>query len=556
MRIAQSIVAALLGGLLVGTALPAPGEPSVEEWTRKVREASPDERKQAVTALTAIAAGEPSDPKTREATFALAELALDGTGPDRVDASADALAAAVAFYPEDPRIADLSHRLARLQLDRGDTYGAHLSFRQWLERSPQAAEAASIARAAANAAAAGDMAAAFDWSGRVDAQALSPEEAVWLHKARLESGLAVKRHDAALEAARELIDHHAEALRLDARTLLACARTFEAVGLLTDAARHYETFVNLHPRAEEHPQALLALGQILARTGRPAAAVRTWHWLAGTHPASGEATDARLALLEVDGSPPDPADADAYLDALAEASDLSAARRVCNRLGERFIGAGLPFELVAALSAVARHDDGGIAPFAAKVCLNDALVAALELLASREDFVGVALVAGQVEPLGLTVPTSARTLIDDARRRLGLCETPAGPLEEAIALARRQVRKGEWGAIVEQLGTARLIATDAHPVSAGQAGVLLAEALWRTDRPQEALASLDAASRIAAGPATDRRLRVLRADILFDTGRREEACAEYRAAAELAGTRWVRAQLERCAVPQAVEVSS
>jgi tetratricopeptide (TPR) repeat protein len=551
MVLAELLVLAAAAGAVASESAP---RASVEQSVARLH--SSEEREAALAALEAIAAGPRDEPQSREASFALAEYWAAAAEPPPRRATLHALGAATGLYPDDPRAPRLLRALAALQVETGDPYGAHASFRRLIESGELTeADSALLAAAAANAARAHDMAAAFAWSDRVDPAELDAEHAVGYWLARLEAGQELGRYEVALAAARRLDETAPETLRVDAQAALAAARTFEGIGLLEDAIARYLTFVNLHPDAAERADALLTLGRLAARVGQPERAAPIWTWLIEEHPTAAEAEVARLELLELDGAPADRSKLPGYLEALRQCSSLARSRPVCGRLVERFIGAGLPLELVQGLAGLAAEPGQALGPLAAQRCLQEALDPALALLAARQEPVSIVLTALQAESAGVELSKPQRRIIDDARAGLGL-EPHGGALLRAVHDAREARQRGDWAAIAQRLADPLRIERDASPHWLAAAYLLLAESLWRDGQTPQALQRVDEGLLAAVGSPDGRALHVLRADILFAAGRREEACADYRKAAASERTRWVEQQLVRCAEPAPAPAAS
>lgn len=571
MRVTTSIFATLLllGGAATGLAAQAtapaasasqsttptppttqPGEvaitklPQVERWTAAL--GSPTEHATAWSALRAMAAGPQDSEETREALFALSHhVTASGTAPDRI--GLDLLSTAVTLYPDDPRTPGVLRALSRIHLEAGDTFGAHVAFGYLARHWQPATESGLIARAAANAATVRDMGAALTWAQQVKPATLTDSDRpTWL-LARLKAGQAMGRLDLALESARELALAWPDRLNIDAQALLASTRTHESLGLLDHAVNDAELFVNIHPRAPERPELMLLLGRLYTRSGKTSRAASALNWLIEAHPGSMSAVLARLDLLELDAAPADAGQAADYLDVLRNTADTLQGRAVCVRFADRFIAAGWPLELVAALARLAEEQNESVGPLAARQCLNDRAEQAIRLLASRHDAVGVAAVAEQLATLALRVPPASATDVAAARRTLGLRAEAPATLHEALGQARRAARSGDWVQLIETLESPARFVRDADVELRAEARRLLAEGLWRLERNAEALARLDEALALGVTGRSLRSLRVLRADIQFASGQREQACADYDAAAALGSSRWVNQQLTRCA---------
>lgn len=546
-RCASGVLLALVGlglGRAPAQSATPQAAPTAEEWSRRLASAAAEspEAAAARTALRALASFAPGDPETREAVFALA-LHATSRPPDQVSREEiDAMSAAVMLYGDDRRTIGVLRALANAQLARDDVFGAHIAFTALMSETQVDEESPALrAAAAANAARVRDMASALAWAQTLDPAQLDPAALKQFHYACLVAGQAIGHYELALGSLREA---NAEELRTDPAALLASARTHEALGLLENAVTDFALFGNLHPKAPEHAEVLRNLARLEARIGRRKHAERTLQWLIELHPSSTEAVQARLDLLELDGEDAAIGGIAGYLTALREATDSTGARAVCDRMTRRLLAAGFALEAIATLAAEARRDDPGLAPLAAKQCLIDHLDSAVSLLDARKDRVGVAAAAAVAESLALSIPPASAGQVRNARLALGLPAAGGGPQALALAEAHAALRRGEFDT-ARLRSASLLLRRDLDPVVAVELRAVLAESLWRTEQPAEALATLD--EGIAATPgAAARPLLVLRADLFFGTDR-ERACQDYRSAAEIKPSPWVTRQVERCA---------
>lgn len=522
---------------------------TVAGWVERLRTAdSAKDRQTALTALRSLAAGPTENPRTREAAFALADAGIEeGTGRDL-----DAVVKATTLYPGDPRTPALLRNLATAQLEAGDRFGAHLVFRKLMAQDARPTELLPVA--AANAARVEDMDAAFEWSRAVGPDARrTPEQASLADRALLISSAALGRHEQALEAYRRLAKSDPEGLRTDAQSLAAAARTLDDVGLAEEALRAYVAFVNVHTKAPERPDALLSLGRLMVRTERTKGARQYLDWLIRDHPDTRAAHEARLDLLALDGEPGAPSKIAGYLAAIRQATDAASAVRACRRFSEAFVGAGRPIELVDAVASLVRDDrgeDDALTAMVARECLGNVLDPVLELLASRDDLVGVAAAAAEAESVGVAVPAARSELVDRARRVLGLPARET-PVTRAIAAARAGGPDGDWEAAVNRLRNALAGKTGSSPEAIAEAKRWIGEGLWRLDRNDEARDVLEQALSLPMAAAERRSIEVLLADVTFAAGDLESACTRYREANRLWRTKWVDRQLERCDGPAA-----
>ncbi len=539
------ILPVAVGLILCGTAVGQ--EATVESWTEALASASTSsvDRQAALVALGAIAAGPIDDPETREASFALADHWLEqGTaaiGPEGIRA----LDAATTFFADDPRTGPTLRGLALAQLSNGDAYGAHSSFRRFIETGGAEGDPLLLAQAADNAADVGDATLAFEWSQQIDPEELPRSDRVRLHLARLKAATALNRSEEALESARILSKDHHDALAVDALALFAAAKTYESVGLLDEAMSHLDTFVNVHPLDPERPDAMLRLGRMASRTGQVDRAQRTLSWLVERHPASSPAHHATLDLLEIDGEPAHPQKIDGYVDAMRRAGSHHDALAICERFADRFIAAGLPIEIAESLVVVAREDEG-LSQLAAEVCLGRALEPIFALLASRDDHMSIVTTAAGAESVGAKIPNSQVATVKASRRLLGLPVTTPGMLEETIDAARTRLGRGQTGGLLEELDTALLLTPTPEPESRAEVKRLGAEVLWRERRASEAVTRIKKALKTGFEEKATRRLRVLLADILYTEGELTDACIEYRRALETQTSPWVESQVTRC----------
>jgi TolA-binding protein len=506
-----------------------------------------DERAAAVARLRTLAAGEPAATGTREAIFTLAEV-LDDGGTDPPRNAMDAMVTAAALYPEDPRTPSMLWRLGPSQVRAGDTYSAHVTFTRLLQPGTGEVEPSIAVLAASNAIGVGDTAAAFSWLERVDPGGLEPTQQVEFHLARLKAAQALDRNGQALSAASELETLDPERMRQDAAALLAAARAEEAGGRLESAASRYETFVNVHASSPHRPAAMLALGRSLAKLGRKPAARRSLEWLIAEHPDAPEASLARLDLIEVD--PPESIDQriDAYAGAAGMTQDAPTALEACRRMTETLLDSGHVLEAASTLGRLSRESPH-LRALAARQVFKEALPHLLSRLAGDRDEVAIAAIAVEAEATGLTIPGEHAGLVERARASLGLTSSELPSLvEDELDRLRATVLSGDWAAVLAKLEPLARPAPEAVR-SNPRVALLWAEALWRNEREEEAVAVLRAALDGNGAIRHRRRLEVLRSDILFASGDRETACAGYRKANAIASTSWVDEQLDRCVSP-------
>ncbi len=533
---------------------PSPGAPSdsVPALLKTIDSpsASESERAKAVAALRSVAAQDQQDPRTKEATFALADYLSRKQGDSNAE-SVQAMAAATLLYPDDARTPGILRRLVRAQLAVGDRQAAHLSFGTLMQSAATQPDPDLIALATVNAVAVGDMNAAFAWSARVDPARIAGASRTQLLLARVKSAHSIGRHDAAVAAAAALEQGARADLRLDPDALLAAARSEEALGKLGDAASHLLVFANIHPRHPERPEALLELGRVQARLGKAPLARRTYEWVESDHAGDPSASEARVEKLDLEAGKRDAAQVAAFVEAIQAAAargDGAGAKSACDRLVSRFLGSGMPLEAVTVLARLAREKEG-IAPLASRESLSEGLGPAIDLLASRGDDVSLLAAVAEAESVEVTVPADRTEVVDAARARFGLARVAPSDLDHAVEAALADARAGRFEDVRARMQDALAFATAKSPErSRVAASELLAEALWREGKAPDAIRTIDEALLASPSPEQGRPLRVLKADILFAGGQEEEACALYTAAFDGGRSTWVASQLERCGV--------
>jgi hypothetical protein len=191
-----------------------------------------------------------------------------------------------------------------------------------------------------------------------------------------------------------------------------------------------------------------------------------------------------------------------------------------------------------------------LSPLMAKEAVLRGLDPLLALLVAREDPVSLAAASLEIEALAIPVPPQHRDAIAAARGTVGLPPLVSGNLEGAIERARVALEGGNWKEAADLLELALTSARSPYPPTAAEATLLLAEALWRGGRDEDALQRVERGLESFSEAEVVRALRVLDADIRFSSGDREGGCAAYRVAAAQSTTRWVELQLERCAALQ------
>jgi hypothetical protein len=204
---------------------------------------------------------------------------------------------------------------------------------------------------------------------------------------------------------------------------------------------------------------------------------------------------------------------------------------------EHLLAEGHPLEAVSTLGWMARSEDG-FGGLAAKSLLAAGLEPAMNMLASREDPVGLAAAAAEAEGAGIEPPAGLKQAVDAARHSLGL-RSAVPALDRARALARED-RWSDSAALLQ----GALAGLDEDPSARSAMTVLLAEALWREGRGPEALTRLE--QSLAREEAASREMLVLRADIRFEAGETELACADYQTAREMGPSLWVDHQVASC----------
>jgi|GEM_PF-4378050 len=508
-----------------------------------------EEREAALVDLQGTASGDLKLEETREANFFLCRYYLDTLGKEN-RLTRQYLVSATSLYPDDPRTPGLLLELATSELERHDPFGAHNAFLrlmkdEFIENHPDLA-----VLAAENAARAGDMPTAFLWSQSPDPEKLSEDDRIRRWVAVLRSGYAIGRQDVALQAAEELLGSHPETVRTDPGALFDAARLMEAVGRDQEAAKLYQSFANIHISSEHRPDAMLSLAGAFSRLGETENARRTYHWLEENYPETPQAQEARMALLSLDGRPIAPERLSEYIATARQARDAGGAREACDTLFDRFFGQGFPIEAISALGYLARNDDGSLAFLAAQESMARGIGAAVELLDSRGDIPGIVLVAEQATSVGVRIPKAQRKTVNAARRSMGLAPYQWSNLQYALDRAKGAARRQEWSRVVELLGDELRYDRNPDPVTRRSATLLLAEALWRQGRDEEAEALIDEiAQKTETGEKNGTESRpalVLQADMLFASGDTEGACPLYAKAQRIRKTPWVDRQVQRC----------
>lgn len=480
-------------------------DPEIAAWALAAASgATEQERAEGLEQLRRASGGPPNAERTRAAIFSL-QAGLAAAGPAGERERVKVMQAAVALYPDDPRTVELLRFLAISMLDDDDRYGAHYNFSRLLADSTAGEDAALLVRAAANAVTVGDGASAFRWTEQVDVAGLSLDARVLFWSTRLTVAASLSRHAEALEALARLDEQSPETVRRDAAVLLAAARAEVAVGRLASASDRYEAFLNIHPRHPERPAALLEHARLQAQLNRLPAALRSLDWLVEEHPNAPESDMARVERVEVDGPPTPIERAEAYRKAAEESGTAAAAMESCRRLIRTMIAEGLALEAVSILGWMAQQPSG-FAALAARTVLIEGAEPAFALIQSRDDVVGLAAAAAQIEAAGLRVPAGSAASVREARKKIGL-PTPDGA-EEAVHIAEQFWREGRSDDALERIGQA---------LTSG-----------------------------SVTPIERRSLLVLRADIRFAAGESEKACADYREAGALDSSMWVDRQLIPC----------
>lgn len=536
---ATLVLVAQTAGLPGKSAPESPREIGTLVSTLESGDASDAEREQARARLREIAAGPPSDRRTRAAVFALVS-SLPAEDPIGERVSIEILLAAASLYPDDPRTGDVLRRLGLAQIASGDRYGAHYSLTRLFGHPKLDIDAEMRVAAATNAAAVGDMVSALEWSKPLDPETLTEELRTELWRIRLSAAESVGRHSEALVASERLDELAPDRLRSDPVALLAAARTDAAVGRLESAEVRYAAFLNIHTRSTDRADVMLEHAKLLGVLQRPLAARQSFDWVLKDYPDSPQADMARIERIDLDPTRAALNRADAYRRAADNARTAAASDEACKRVMEILIADGRPLEAISILAWMI-HNSPGLAGLAARKNLMHGLEPAMNLLVAREDTVGLAAASAIASSVNLPLPVDLRPTVANARRDLGITVRP-GALEQA----RRHELSGDWDQIRPTLQTLPPTAA-LRPGLAAEVARLSAESLWRDGLSDQALEDLDRAiGSDGLSPAMSRRMRVLRADILLSTGRKQKACADYLAAAEVRPSVWVASRLEQC----------
>lgn len=535
----------IIGVLIVGVAGLSSAanwtDPEIRSWVTELESAdlTEDRRTAILDELLATADGKLVEERTAEAIFALAEFQSSGR-PLGNQSETNILSRMITLYPDDPRIVHVLQRLARIQLDANAQYPAHFTLTRLLAH-PQGGSTPELQiRAAANAVAVGDMQSALDWTAALERWELSGDLALSGWRTRLAAAQSLGRHTDAVAALDRLEEGDEDTLANDALAMLAAARTEVAAGRLEAADTRYRDFVNVHTRAPQRSAAMLEHAGLLAKLQRMQAARRTLQWLMDAYEGTEQADTA--AVLDVEWRPDlSPAQrAAAYREVAIRARGEAAAVAACGNLLELLIAEGQPLEAVSTLAWMTSNTRGFPA-IAARRSLMTGAEAAIRLLASREDVVGVAAAATAIRAVGVPVPASLEPTVESARRALGM--GIADPrVERAEALAR-EARWDEVNRVLAHVDRKRLGDSDCTSTTA-----LAAEALWRLGQDDAAEAMIESTLETRElPPSLGRRLVVLRGDIAFARGDRSTACRDYRSAAALRESPYVVDQLTHCA---------
>jgi len=534
------IIGVLLAGIAGVSSAATWADPEIRGWVTELElpDLAEDRRAAILNELAAAAGGELIEERTAEAIFALAEFQSSGRPPGS-KSETNILSRMITLYPDDPRLVHVLRRLARSQLDANERYPAHFTMTRLLAH-PQGGSTPELQiRGAANAVAVGDMQSALDWTAALERWELSGDLELSGWRARLAAAQSLGRHTDAVAALDRLEESGVDHLSSDAVAMLAAARTEVAAGRREAADTRYRDFVNIHTRAPQRPVAMLEHAELLAQLQRPQAARRVLQWLMDAHEGTEEADTA--AVLDVEWHPDlSPAQrAVAYREVAIRARGEAAAVSACENLLELLIAEGQPLEAVSTLAWMTSNTRGFPA-IAARRSLMTGAEAAIRLLASREDVVGVAAAATAIRAVGLPVPAGLKTTVASARRALGM-EVADPRVERAGALAG-EARWDEVNRVLAHVDRERLDDPDHTSTT-----VLAAEALWHLGQDDAARAMIESTlEKRELSPSSGRRLVVLRGDIAFARGERSTACRDYRDAAALRASPYVADQLAHC----------
>ena len=515
-------------------------DPEIRAWVAELE--SPDlvhdRRELILQGLESAAVGRPIDPRPAEALFALARFQPEDR-PLGPQIGANILSRMATLYADDPRIAYVLQRLAKNQLAADNRLGAHFTLTR-LAALPDGASTPELQiRAAANAVVVGDMQSAIDWSASLDRWDVSADLKNLGWRTRLTAAQALGRHAEAIAALDRLEEAKEKLPAGNPAALLAAARTEAVAGRLNAAEIRYRDFINVHTRSPHRAAAMLEHAELLARLQRTTPALRVLEWLTDEYDGTQEADIARIRGIEwrTDLSPE--GRAVAYREIATRASTEQAAVRACNNLLELLIAEGQPLEAISVLAWMTKNTHGFPA-LAARRGLMRGSEAAIRLLASRDDVVGLAAAAAAIQEVGLAVPAGQAAVVDSALHSIGMIAVDPR-LKHVQALAD----EGRWDEVN------RLLAhVDRRPVEDAthtRMTALAAEALWRLGRSDAALSTIgQTLDSRDLPPLMARRLAVLRGDIEFAEGDTSTACRDYRRAAAIRQSAYVADQLLHC----------
>ncbi len=532
-----TLIGILMIGITAVTGASTWNDAEIRDWVAELDSTGLEEHRRTAIfdELEAFAAGKLIEERTAEAIFALAKY-LPESRPFGVDRKTNILGRMITLYPEDPRLVHVLRRLALNQLAAGETYPAHFTLTRLLAQPHADITPELLIRAAGNALAVGDMSSALDWTASLERWEPGAELESRGWAVRLAAAQTLGHHNVALAALDKLTE---ERLSDDPVIMLAAARTEHAAGRLDVAEPRYRDFINIHTRSPQRAAAMLEHARLLAELLRPVAARRVLRWLIDTYESTAEADLARVldVVWQPDLSPE--RRAAAFRDVAMQARGEGAAVEACNHLLELLIAEGRPLEAVSTLVWMTSNARGFTA-IAARRSLMTGGEAAIRLLASREDVVGIAAVGGAILSVGLPLPAGQEATVAAARRTLGLSVD-----EPRLEVARNLATDARWDEVNRMLAHVDREGLD-DPANV-VATALAAEALWRLGQDDAARTTIvRTLEDRELEPALQRRLLVLRADIDFARGHHTSACADYRTASAVRESPYVTAQLVYC----------
>ena len=521
------------------------------ELSQALRDSKPGTVEQArlLRELQAYATGPMGDPDTTAATREIALFRLESpeTAPPR--RRIIEWLAYSATSPQEAADAGVLLALAEAQEEIGDNYGSFLSYQRHHTAREGFEDLGLKARAAEMATQALEMATAQQWSE--EALELAPQDTELLsllHRARLKAAESLGKLDEALESARAIQEIDPESLHADSDALQSAMRLFDALERIEDFVENASIFVNVYPNHPDHAEALWRLSERYAQQGKRLLQDRMLDWLVVTHADSVYAARARLLKLGDRGRPPHPNDIPDYMIAIRETDDSDMMQFTCREMFNNLLRSGFPVEAwMAVVTMVRTNDLGGVA---CAYIAGDLIGESLQLLIARQDTMGVAAVALAAQSIEVPIPSFIEPAVRREMQSLGIQLTQDfDKFDSALTHSREAYLLGECG---DQIHLLELALRDIPRLrgvphdSIAEAAVLWVHCKWDELEIEELTTYLDGIAAQLGAPVAQRRLWVAKAGLLFADDR-ETACSLYVQADAVEPSRWVDAQLKRCA---------